>query len=842
MSFFERIAQWIYPPSSDNESEDKRLNRAILVLMASATSLGGLIWGTVYLALGVPEVSWLPYGYVLLSFINLAVYLRTKEYTTLLYGQLFLILIIPSALQWAIGGFGASGAVMLWAFLSPSVALVVSERRRDAMGWFIAFFGIVLISGFMENRLALHDVGMPQGGVNAFFVLNFFAPLMTTYYIVYYFIGAGRKAQVAMREQAAELEMMNTSLSQLAEALEENVRIATLDLRSALSNLSAIINSLVDGLIVTDMDGKITNFNPTMAKMFNLKADVLMGRRYQDTFHPDMVAVIDRARQSPQEAFSGEVALANERIGNAASTAILVDMTDDDESEYIGEQAIGTVTLIRDITREKELDQMKTDFISTVSHELRTPLTSVLGFAKIIKKRLGETVFPAIETDEKKTKRAMKQVDSNLDIIISEGERLTALINDVLDIAKMEAGRVDWNMQKVALPKLMEHAIASTSSLFENNPNVTLVPDIAFNVREVMADSDRILQVMINLISNASKFTDEGTVTCRVHQDGDDVIVSVTDTGMGIAPEDQPKVFERFKQVGDTMTDKPAGTGLGLPICQQIVEHHGGNIWVESEIGKGSTFAFRLKAYKEENTIDTRELGPMTLDSLVERLKAKVANVPTAAALVAEAKPAGKEILVVDDESHIRELLRQELEGEGYTVREAKDGVEAMQKVKEHRPDLIILDVMMPNVNGFDLLTMLKTDIDTMNVPTIILSIVEDKERGFRLGVDRYLTKPLNTERLFNEVSTLLNQGTSKKRVMIVDDNAETAKTLEKLLLERDYQVVEMQTDDDFVQRALSERPHIIVANANSADRQTQVKSLRHQPGLEDVYILLYEA
>ena len=241
----------------------------------------------------------------------------------------------------------------------------------------------------------------------------------------------------------------------------------------------------------------------------------------------------------------------------------------------------------------EQADEAKSSFLSTVSHELRTPLTSVLGFAKIIRRRLDEIVFPLVPEDDKKVLRAKRQVAENLNVVISEGERLTTLINDVLDLAKIQAGKISWNMATLSISVVIERAIAATSSLFEAK-KLNLVRDIQPDLPDITGDRDRLIQVVINLISNAVKFTEAGSVTLAASLGKGELVVSVTDSGIGIKPEDQPKVFEKFKQVGDTLTDKPQGTGLGLPISKEIVEHHRGRMWVESEIGKGSTFFFTL--------------------------------------------------------------------------------------------------------------------------------------------------------------------------------------------------------------------------------------------------------
>jgi CheY-like chemotaxis protein len=301
------------------------------------------------------------------------------------------------------------------------------------------------------------------------------------------------------------------------------------------------------------------------------------------------------------------------------------------------------------------------------------------------------------------------------------------------------------------------------------------------------------------------------------------------DTGSGIAPVDQPKVFERFKQVGDTLTDKPKGTGLGLPICREIVEHHGGHIWVESEIGKGSTFAFSLPT-----VTGLAARPPLELSALMRQLREQVA---VAAPARSDRQP---NILVVDDDPHIRELLNQEFTEAGFRVRMAANGREALTEVRGERPDLVVLDVMMPEINGFDVAAVLKNDPETQDIPIIILSIVQDRERGFRLGVDRYLTKPIDTALLFREVDTLLAQGASHKRVLVVDEDATTVKTLSDVLTARGYHVTEAN-GAQLLEKAVAVQPDIIILSTLLSQKQELVQSLRFEKGLENVVFVVYQ-
>jgi len=477
----------------------------------------------------------------------------------------------------------------------------------------------------------------------------------------------------------------------------------------------------------------------------------------------------------------------------------------------------------------EEANAAKSAFLSTVSHELRTPLTSVLGFAKITKKRLEEKIFPITDKSDPKTIKTIEQISGNLGVVIAEGERLTNLINDVLDLAKIEAGKMEWNMEPVHIPDIVERAIAATSSLFDQK-NLTLERNIEPDLPEVSGDRDKLIQVVVNLLSNAVKFTNAGTVTCSVFQKPGGIVVGITDTGIGIAPEDHDKVFEQFKQVGDTLTDKPKGTGLGLPICKEIVEHHNGRIWLESEFGQGSTFYFMLPAI----SADEKTVKHIHFNDLLRQLKKRMEHShPTKNLNTAT-------ILVVDDDDGIRSLLKQELGEAGYIIEEASNGKEAITKIRSVRPDLVILDVMMPEMNGFDVAAILKNDPTTMEIPIIILSIVQDKSRGFRIGVDRYLTKPIDTALLFSEIGSLLEQGKSRKKVMVVDEDSITVRTLTDVLQAKGYQVVESD-GNEMVEKAIATQPDIIILNSLISDKHEIVRTLRFEKGLENVLFLIYQ-
>ncbi|MBF0458033.1 MAG: HAMP domain-containing histidine kinase [Nitrospirae bacterium] len=248
------------------------------------------------------------------------------------------------------------------------------------------------------------------------------------------------------------------------------------------------------------------------------------------------------------------------------------------------------------------LDEQKTEFLSNVSHEIRTPLTSVLGFAELIKKSFEKTVLPHVDMEGKNVRRSVDHIRENIDTIISEGKRLTALLNDVLDITKMEAGKIDWHKDRINVRQLLNHSVKATSMPEQRKDDLKVVIKNERNIPDTIGDFNKIHQVILNLISNALKFSTEGYITLKAacSNDRHQLTISVQDHGIGIPEEKQELIFEKFKQLGNTLTNKPMGTGLGLHICKEIVAYHGGRIWVQSVEGQGSTFYFTLPVIKAD--------------------------------------------------------------------------------------------------------------------------------------------------------------------------------------------------------------------------------------------------
>jgi len=248
----------------------------------------------------------------------------------------------------------------------------------------------------------------------------------------------------------------------------------------------------------------------------------------------------------------------------------------------------------QNVRRLEDMDRMRTDFLSTVSHELRTPLTSILGFNEMNKKKLERFIFPAVSSGDQKVTKTMRQVRGNIKVIVTEGRRLTDLVNNVLDLHKIESGMMTWNLTSQPVDDLVSHAGAACSVLLMDKPAVSYTQDVPSDLPAIQVDGDRITQVLINLLSNAIKFTEQGEVGIRAASSGNAIEICVYDTGLGIAPEDIGAVFDHFQQVGDAEA-KIRGSGLGLSISKKIVEDgHGGRVWVESTPGVGSEFYLSL--------------------------------------------------------------------------------------------------------------------------------------------------------------------------------------------------------------------------------------------------------
>ncbi|WP_332651416.1 ATP-binding protein [Lysinibacillus sp. 54212] len=375
-------------------------------------------------------------------------------------------------------------------------------------------------------------------------------------------------------------------------------------------------------------------------------------------------------------------------------------------SVYEGREKKGTMFVHRDITREYEVDQMKSELVSTVSHELRTPLSSVLGFTELLLKK------------ELKPERQKKYIET----IHKEAIRLTNLINDFLDLQRMESGRQSYNMQQISIDELAIEIV--NSFRHEKNHRVYLV-DSAQYVK-VTADQERIVQLLINLIGNAIKFSPNGgEVTITLENVQESIRISVKDQGIGIPQNEIPMLFQKFKRIDNSSRRKIGGTGLGLAICKEIVSKHGGDIWLESEEGKGTTVYFTLPLYHTPSNQTLVEVNRHIHDD-------------------------GLNVMLVEDDLSIALLLSEELKSKGFTVIYHDDPERAFEEALQTPLVGIVVDLILADeLKGWELVELLRESEKTSSIPIIISSALdESKEKVEKYNIDKYFTKPYHSEEL----------------------------------------------------------------------------------------------
>jgi signal transduction histidine kinase/CheY-like chemotaxis protein len=358
----------------------------------------------------------------------------------------------------------------------------------------------------------------------------------------------------------------------------------------------------------------------------------------------------------------------------------------------------------------RESDRFKTQFLANMSHELRTPLNSIIGFSRVMLKGIDGPLTEHQEAD--------------LNSIYNSGQHLLALINSILDMSKIEAGKIELTFEEVSLHDILDAVIGTTRALVKDRP-IELRTEVPRDLPTVWADTQRVRQVLLNLMSNAAKFTEEGSISLTAEAGEEYVTLSVADTGIGIDPAAQSRLFIPFQQVDGSTTRRAGGTGLGLAISRSFVEMHGGDIQVESEPGKGSTFSFTLPIYQ---VFHERQAGSTEY----------------------QLDPSRKALLAIDDDSGVITLLKRYLENDGYQVIGVTESLLAEQIAQRlsHGLAAITLDVVMPNADGWQVLRALKQNPSTKDIPVILCSIVDGVEQGLSLGAAEYLKKPVTRDEL----------------------------------------------------------------------------------------------
>jgi signal transduction histidine kinase/CheY-like chemotaxis protein len=389
--------------------------------------------------------------------------------------------------------------------------------------------------------------------------------------------------------------------------------------------------------------------------------------------------------------------------------------------------------LVQTADELREVDRLKTQFLANMSHELRTPLNSIIGFSRVMLKGIDGALTDLQEAD--------------LTSIYSSGQHLLGLINSLLDLSKIEAGKMDLTFEELDLHDTFNGVLAASRGLVKDRP-IELRSEIPEQLPAVWADAQRIRQILINLMSNAAKFTEEGHILLHVKADAEFVTISISDTGIGIDPEAQKRLFIPFQQVDASTARRAGGAGLGLAICRSFVELHNGKIWVETAgQGAGSTFSFTLPVYQVQEQRD-KEGGT------------GLASAP--AGFVPALDPGKKLVLAIDDDAGVITLLSRYLESAGgYQVVACKQAEQALEMAQRLAPHLaaITLDIVMPHMDGWQILHALKEDPRTIEIPVLLCSIVDGLEQGLGLGAAACLHKPITRDELLDAMRKVTAKG-----------------------------------------------------------------------------------
>ena len=475
-------------------------------------------------------------------------------------------------------------------------------------------------------------------------------------------------------------------------------------------------------------------------------------------------------------------------------------------SDAFNEMAITIEEHTRQLeTANRELEQanrMKSEFLANMSHELRTPLNVIIGFSEVLRDT---------PTDKLDDKDRVEFCDN----IVSSGHHLLELINDVLDLAKVEAGQMQIFMEEFYVGKVLQETISAMSPLARKK-GVELKVEISDHLSTVVADAGKFKQILYNLIGNALKFTPKGgSVGVNASIMGNMARFAVADTGVGIALADQSRIFSEFQQADGSSSRQYEGTGLGLALTKKFVEMQKGEIWVDSEIGMGSTFYFTLPIPSESalpggTAIEREAAAPAASGSAAEETETAARETLLAPG-----------VLVVEDDRKTAELIGLWLSHGGYEVDYAADGIEALKKVKEKRPFAVCLDIMLPRKDGWQVLHQLKSDPETANLNIIICSALDNPELGFALGAADYCLKPLSRRHLLDKLNYLKEVSPGRRsqpQVLVADGDPEEARRTAAILERQGFSVIHADGGKQAIDLALEQSPDIIVVDFGLPD------------------------
>jgi signal transduction histidine kinase/CheY-like chemotaxis protein len=425
-----------------------------------------------------------------------------------------------------------------------------------------------------------------------------------------------------------------------------------------------------------------------------------------------------------------------------------------------------------------DADRHKSLFLASMSHELRTPLNAILGFSELLIDA-PDGQFPVATRT-----RFLQQIHSS-------GKHLLGLINDILDLSKIEAGQMELRLQTVLVSEVVAQVLSTVEPLAAQKQITIKTGEMSAG--EITADAGKLKQMLLNLVANAVKFTpDGGEVTVTSTRLEKTVEIAVADNGIGIAPKDHSRVFQGFQQVDSGMERQQSGTGLGLHLTRRFAALHGGDVLIDSQLGKGSVFTITLPIQQAPQT--THPNG-QSINGEVDRT---------------DQRPL---VLVVEDDPAAAELLTRQIDQAGFQTTVARTGAEALAKARAHKPDAITLDILLPDLDGWEVLTRLKRAEETSEIPVVVVSVVDNPELGMALGALDYFVKPVPAKELMNRLSRFKFQGKSGKQmtVLVVDDEEANREWLQGVLEPAGFAVTLASGGKEAIDLARSSLPDLVL-------------------------------
>ncbi len=579
--------------------------------------------------------------------------------------------------------------------------------------------------------------------------------------------------------------------SERARAAEENTRVSEAKYREIFENVS-------DGIFQTTLDGQYLSVNPALARIYGYETPADLIANVADIASQLYVEAGRREVFARIMSEKGEVVGFESRIRRADGRQIWIRENAHPMRDSNG-QIIGYEGTVEDITERKRAEEeliaakeiaetanrTKSQFLANMSHELRTPLNAVIGYSEMLVEDASEN--------------GHKDYIPDLNKIHTAGKHLLTLINDILDLSKIEAGKLDLFVEPFKVCDMVGEVCTIIQPLIEKNGNV-LKSVVAENAGDMQSDLTRVRQMLFNLLSNAAKFTQGGEITLtvsRAHEDGREWMeFEVHDSGIGMTPEQVGKLFQAFQQADASTTRKYGGTGLGLAITRKLCRMMGGDIEVESQVGQGTTFTVRLPASIENEM----ESPPLTLS------RPRSAPAPTKVT----PEDVTNAVLVIDDDPEARELITHYLTKEGFRVVAVNSGAEGVRLAREGRPILITLDVLMPHMDGWAVLTELKSDPATSSIPVIMVTMTDGKNLGYAMGATDYLPKPIDRAH-FSRIMAKFRCPYATCRLLVVDDDPDVRQLISRTLERQGWDVEEAENGRVGIEKVKKCRPHLIV-------------------------------